>query len=40
MVLKMLLPLFAAGFLLYCGLLEFIFVKIGALKFSDVNGVI
>jgi len=39
MVLKMLLPTFAAGFLLYCGLLEFIFVKIGALTFSDLKSV-
>ena len=38
MVLKMFLPTFAASFLLYCGLFEYIFVKIEVLSFSHQAG--
>ena len=35
MVFKTLIPTFVAGFLLYCGLLEHIFIKIKVLSFEE-----
>ena len=35
MIFKTFLPTFATGFLLFCGLLEYIFVKIKALEIED-----
>ena len=35
MIFKTLLPTFAVGFLLFCGLFEYIFVKMTVLKIED-----